>query len=154
MLISSRGRSSTFRGFSSRANDDGGTIAGPSHRNQRTGCTVGSAWGRTTRTCHENSRARSQVHASQAGTQRNSGVGQFLYIICNCIVPMGFLPWEIRVAFPGESQQRQSRTTQPKVHAGCFSVSIIHRTLTWTTGSLTYAQLLMHAIAHEGVRTP
>ena len=29
----------------------------------------------------------------------------------NCIVPMGFLPWEIRVALPGESQLRQSRAT-------------------------------------------
>ena len=27
----------------------------------------------------------------------------------NCIVPMGFLAWEIQVAFPGESQLRQSR---------------------------------------------
>ena len=26
----------------------------------------------------------------------------------DCIVPMGFLPWEIQVAFPGESQQQQS----------------------------------------------
>ena len=33
---------------------------------------------------------------------------------------MGFLPWEIRVAFPGESQLRQSRATHPTVHAGCF----------------------------------
>ena len=47
-----------------------------------------------------------------------------------CIVPMGFLPWEIRVAFPGKSQLRQSRANKPTVHAGCFSVSIIHRTLT------------------------
>ena len=54
---------------------------------------------------------------------------------------MGFLPWEIPVAFPGESQLRQSRATQPTVHAGCFSVSIIHRTLTWTTGSLMCAQM-------------
>ena len=35
-----------------------------------------------------------------------------------------------------------------------FSVSLIHRTLTWTTGSLTCAHMLMHAIAHGGVRTP
>ena len=42
---------------------------------------------------------------------------------------MVFLPWEIRVAFPGESQLRQNRATQPRVHAGCFSVSIIHRFL-------------------------
>ena len=27
----------------------------------------------------------------------------------NCIVPMGFLPWEIRVAFARESRLRQSR---------------------------------------------
>ena len=71
----------------------------------------------------------------------------------NCIVPMGFLPWEIRVSFPGESQLRQSRATQPTVDAGCFSVSIIHGTLTWTTGSLTFAQMLIRAIAHGGVRT-
>ena len=70
----------------------------------------------------------------------------------SCIAPMGFFPWEVRVAFPGESQLRQSRATKPTVHAGCFSVSIIHRTLTWTTRSLTCAQLLMHAIAHGGVR--
>ena len=50
---------------------------------------------------------------------------------------MGFLPWGIQVAFPGESQLRQSRATQPTVHAGCFNVSIVHRILTWTTGSLT-----------------
>ena len=61
---------------------------------------------------------------------------------------MGFSPWEIWVAFPGESQLQQSCATQPTVHAECFSVSIIHRTLTWTTGSLTCAQMLMQAITH------
>ena len=71
-----------------------------------------------------------------------------LFTFYNCIVPVGFFPWEIRVAFPTESQLWQSRATQPTVHAGCFSVSIIHQTPTWTTGSLTCAQMLMHAIAH------
>ena len=66
---------------------------------------------------------------------------------------MGFLPWDIRVAFHGESQLRQSRATKPTVHAECLSVSIIHRTLTWTTGSLTCTQMLINAIAHGGVRT-
>ena len=66
---------------------------------------------------------------------------------------MGFLPWEIRVVFPRESQMRQSRAAQPTVHAGCFSVSIIDQTLTWATWSLTCAQMLMHAITHRGVRT-
>ena len=42
---------------------------------------------------------------------------------------------------PGESQLRQSRATQPTVHAGCFCVYIIHRILTWTTGSLTCGQM-------------
>ena len=77
----------------------------------------------------------------------------FFKTFYSCIVPVGFLPWEIWVAFPGESQLRQSHATQPTVHAGCFSVSIIHRILTWTTGSLTCTQMLMHAIAHGGVRT-
>ena len=45
------------------------------------------------------------------------------FFLHSCIVPMGFLPWEIRVAFPGESKLRLSRATQPTVHAGCFSVS-------------------------------
>ena len=52
---------------------------------------------------------------------------------------------------PWESQLRQSRATKPTVHAGCFSVSITHRTLTWTTWSLTCAQMLINAIAHGGV---
>ena len=43
-----------------------------------------------------------------------------------CIVPMEFLPWEIWFAFPKESQLQQSCATQLTVHAGCFSVSIIH----------------------------
>ena len=73
-----------------------------------------------------------------------------LFLFYNFIVPMEFLPWEIQVAFPGESQLQQSRATQSTVHAGCLSVSIIHRTLTWTTGSLTCAQMLMSAIA-QGV---
>ena len=50
------------------------------------------------------------------------------------------LPWRIRVAFPGESQLRQSSATQPKVRIGCFSACLIHRTLTWTTGPLTCAR--------------
>ena len=70
------------------------------------------------------------------------------------VVPVGFLPWEIPVAFPWENRLQHCRTTQPWVHAGYFSVSIIHHTLTWTTASLRCAQMLMHAIAHRGVWTP
>ena len=36
---------------------------------------------------------------------------------------------------------------------GYFSVSIIHQTLTWTTGPLTCARMKMHPIVRGGVRT-
>ena len=52
-------------------------------------------------------------------------------------VQMGFLLWQMRVSCSEKSQLQQGRATQPTVHAGCSSVSIIHRTLTWTTGSFT-----------------
>ena len=74
-------------------------------------------------------------------------------MIAIIIVPLGFLPRKIRIVFSRESQLRQSRAIQLTVHAGCLGVFIIHRSLTWTTGSLTRAQMLMHANAHEGVRT-
>ena len=77
----------------------------------------------------------------------------YLHILSvnNCTVPLGFPPQETWVAFPGESQLWQNHATQPTVHAGCFSVSIIHQTLMWTTRFLICAQTLtMHAIAHVG----
>ena len=40
------------------------------------------------------------------------------------------------------------------VRAGHVSVAIIHRTLTWTTWSLSCAHMLMHAVVRGGVRTP
>ena len=64
------------------------------------------------------------------------------------------LPWENRVVFPGESQLRQSRAIHLAVHAACFSVSLSQGTLTWTTGSLTSAEMLEHATAHGDVCTP
>ena len=91
------------------------------------------------------------------------------FFFYNFIVPIGISPMGNAglLSSGKESQLRQSHrmhvhsdrvvlATQPTVHAGCISVSIIHRTLTrtWMTGSLTYAQLIMHAIAHGGVWTP
>ena len=61
---------------------------------------------------------------------------------------MEFLPWEIRLVFPRESQLRQSRATQPTVHAECFSASIIHRTLTWLVGWLVGA---LSQVSHKGL---
>ena len=54
----------------------------------------------------------------------------------------------------GESQLRQSRAIHLAVHAACFSVSLSQGTLTWTTGSLTSAEMLEHATAHGDVCTP
>ena len=69
----------------------------------------------------------------------------------NCIVPMGFPQWEIWAAFLRESQLQQSCYL---TYSACwvFSVSVIYQTLTWTKGSLTCTQILMHVIAHWGVR--
>ena len=47
----------------------------------------------------------------------------FSILFYKSIVPLGILLWEIRVAFPGESQLQQSRVTQPTVHAEFVSVS-------------------------------
>ena len=74
----------------------------------------------------------------------------FSFYILQLYCPFGFLQWKTQVAFPWESQLQQSHTIQPMVHAGCFSVSIIHRTMTWTTRSLTCTRILMHEIAHRG----
>ena len=37
------------------------------------------------------------------------------------------------------------------VRAGYVCVAVIHRTLAWTTGSLTWAQMLTHVVGHGGV---
>ena len=79
---------------------------------------------------------------------RNDGFSLQLYW------PTGISPIGNSGCFPRESQLRQSGATKPSLHAECFSVSIISRTLTWTTGSLTCAQMWMHTIAHGDVRTP
>ena len=72
-----------------------------------------------------------------------------LFTFCNYIVPMGFLHGKFGCSLGKASCD--SHATQPTVHAGYFSVSITHRTLTRTTGSLSCTQMLMHAIAHGGV---
>ena len=71
----------------------------------------------------------------------------FFFLQLNCpfrIFPKGysgFFPWgkpAVTVALPNLCS-----------HAGCLSVSIIHPTLTWTTGSLTCTQMWMHATEHK-----
>ena len=50
----------------------------------------------------------------------------FFFTFYNCIVPMDFSHGKFGLLFPGESQLRQSRATQPTVHTGCL---IIHNPL-------------------------
>ena len=80
--------------------------------------------------------------------QFRSFVCSLIIIFNNCIFHLEFPLWKIRVALPGESQLRKSRAIHSMVHAECFSVSAIHRSLPWTTGSLKCAQMLMHATAY------
>ena len=80
-----------------------------------------------------------------------------IFFLSNCIVvPLGLLSLEIRVPFLGERQLWQSCATQPTACTGCFSVSIIHRTLRGTAGSLMWSPMLMQsiALARGGVETP
>ena len=75
---------------------------------------------------------------------KNLLINILTFFFYSCIVQWGFLPWSL---FVGESQLRQSRATQPTVHAGHFSVSKIQGTRIRTTGCLTCTQMLTHAVA-------
>ena len=68
-----------------------------------------------------------------------------LAILYNCIVPSGFHPWEIWVAFLRESQLQQLH------YPACFSVSIIYQSLIQPTGSLMSAQMFKRMQLHTGV---
>ena len=47
----------------------------------------------------------------------------FIYLFFyNCFVPLGVLSWEIRVAFPGESQLRQNHATRPVMIVTCIKI--------------------------------
>ena len=70
----------------------------------------------------------------------------FFFNLNNCIVPLGFFPQMLL-----SLGKASSNCTQNMVHAGCSYISIFHRLLTWTTASLTCAQMLMHVIAHGSV---
>ena len=75
----------------------------------------------------------------------------FLLPFYNYIIPSGFLSWKIHVALPKDSQLRQIRGAQPTVHTGCFRVSVIHRALTWSTGSLTWICELFGCVYTRGL---
>ena len=84
----------------------------------------------------------------RTGQQHPNSFLFHLYIFLQLYCPIGISP-------RGNSGYflQGKPATQPTVHAGCFSVPIIHQTLTQTAESLACAQVLMHAIAHGGVQT-
>ena len=52
-------------------------------------------------------------------------------------------------------QPQEQRYPVLQVHAGSFCVSVIHRILTWTTGSLTYVRYHIYAcVLTRGLGTP
>ena len=53
------------------------------------------------------------------------------------IAPLGFLPRGIRVAFPGKDSCDRVPIPNLRCTLGAIVFPIIHRTLTWTTASLT-----------------
>ena len=64
------------------------------------------------------------------------------------ISPMGNLG-----CFPGGKPAATVTLPNLFMNAGCFSILIVHQTLTWTTGSLMRTQLLLHVIVHGIVWT-
>ena len=92
---------------------------------------------------------------------------QFMHMLCasrecdwvvsrSCMPMVWLVCWRSckpRCQWRQASRLPQGRATQPTVHAACFSVSLIHRILTWTKRTLTCAQTLLHAMAYRGART-
>ena len=65
----------------------------------------------------------------------------FFYILFTTVLfQQDFSRGKFGLPSPGKASC-SSRATQPMVYAGCFRVSIIHQTLTWTVGSSTCAQM-------------
>ena len=61
-------------------------------------------------------------------------------LFTNALSQWDFSHGKFRLPSPGNASC-DSRATQHMVHAGCFSVSIVHQTLTWTMGFLKCAQM-------------
>ena len=84
------------------------------------------------------------AHLVNETSPKETDSGCWIQLCCMVLQlyrPHGISPIGNLGCFPRESQLRQCRATQPRVHGGCFNVSIIHRTLTWTTETLTCVQM-------------
>ena len=63
----------------------------------------------------------------------------FTFTFYTCIIPTGFLPWEIGLAFAGESQLRQSRAIPPPLRSGELRTQRLkaHLVRTWSLNVLS-----------------
>ena len=77
----------------------------------------------------------------------------FLNIITAVLSQWDFSHGKSRLLSLGKASC-DSHATQPTVHAGHCSLSLIQQTLTWSTGSLMCTQMLLPAIPHRGVQAP
>ena len=83
----------------------------------------------------------------------------FMGFLCLVSSPSGNFSMGNAGHFPqgktAETESRYPTLINYQVHAGTFRVSVIHQTLTWTTGSLTciHMIILMHAncYVHTGI---
>ena len=76
----------------------------------------------------------------------------YCFVLCTLCCPKGIFTMGNSVRFPqGKTAATESRnptSSNYSVHDGVFRVSIIHRTLTWTTGSLTCVHDHVYACVH------
>ena len=80
----------------------------------------------------------------------DTGFLKYFLIFYYCIVHIGISPLGNLDCVPWAKP-----AAQPTGPAGCFSVSIIHGTLTWTTGSLNLrTDVNACGCIQGGVRTP
>ena len=79
----------------------------------------------------------------------------FIYLLFNVIVRphWDFFHGKFGLLSSGKASCGRVALFKLRAMLGVLSVSIIHRTLIWTTGSLMCEQMLVHAIARGGLRT-
>ena len=65
-------------------------------------------------------------------------VATMLHFVVHFVVPMGIFPMGNSDRFPkGKLAATDLTRINYEMYAGSLRVSVIHRTLTWTTGSIT-----------------
>ena len=77
----------------------------------------------------------------------------FIFIFYKCMSPWDFSRGKFGLLSPGKVSCNRVALPNLLCVLGVLVFFMIYRTLSWTTGSLTRAQTLMHTIENGGVRT-